>query len=78
MLKKEFRLIITFRDTVMAIRMEKAMKGSRAARADHPASQCHFRRLRPVLYGTVRCREALEQEMKRQDITWELITELML
>ena len=26
MLKKEFRLIITFRDTVMAIRMEKAMK----------------------------------------------------
>lgn len=26
MLKKELRLIITFRDTVMAIRMEKAMK----------------------------------------------------
>ena len=33
MLKKEFRLIITFRDTVMAIRMEKAMKEAGAVRA---------------------------------------------
>ena len=38
MLKKELRLIITFRDTVMAIRMEKAMKeaGFRAGSSHFP------------------------------------------
>ena len=37
----------------MAIRMEKAMKEA-GFRPIIPASQCHLRRLRPVLYGTVR------------------------
>ena len=72
MLKKELRLIITFRDTVMAIRMEKAMKEAGLQGRIIPlpgaiSAGCGLCFMAPV-----------ETEMKRQDIIWELITEIML
>lgn len=78
MLKKELRLIITFRDTVMAIRMEKAMKEAGFPGRIIPLPSAISAGCGLCFMAPLEARKALEQEMKRQDITWELITELML
>lgn len=78
MLKKELRLIITFRDTVMAIRMEKAMKEAGLSGRIIPLPSAISAGCGLCFMAPLEAREVLEQEMKRQDITWELITELML
>ena len=77
MLKKELRLIITFRDTVMAIRMEKAMKEAGLPGRIIPLPSAISAGCGLCFMAPLEARE-VEQEMKRQDITWELITELML
>ena len=78
MLKKELRLIITFRDTVMAIRMEKAMKEAGLPGRIIPLPSAISAGCGLCFMAPLEAREVLEQEMKRQDIIWELITELML
>lgn len=78
MLKKELRLIITFRDTVMAIRMEKAMKEAKLPGRLIPLPSAISAGCGLSFMAPLEAREALEEEMKRQDIIWELITELAL
>ena len=78
MLKKELHLIITFRDTVMAIRMEKAMKEAGLPGRIIPLPNAISAGCGLCFMAPLEARMALEQEMQRQDITWELMTELML
>ena len=78
MLKKELHLIITFRDTVMAIRMEKAMKEAGLPGRIIPLPSAISAGCGLCLMAPLEAREALQQEMEKQEITWELITELML
>lgn len=78
MLKKELHLIITFRDTVMAIRMEKAMKEAGLPGRIIPLPGTISAGCGLCFMAPLEARAALEQEMKRQDITWEIITECML
>ena len=78
MLKKELRLIITFLDTVMAIRMEKAMKEAGLPGRIIPLPGAISAGCGLCFMAPVETRKVLEQEMKRQDIIWELITEIML
>lgn len=78
MLKKELRLIITFRDTVMAIRMEKAMKEANLPGRLIPLPSAISAGCGLSFMAPPEIRKALEEEMKRQDIVWEFITELAL
>ncbi len=78
MLKKELQLVVTFRDTVMAIRMEKAMKEAGLPGRLIPLPSAISAGCGLSFMAPPQSRKALEEEMKRQDIAWELITELML
>ena len=78
MLKKELHLIITFRDTVMAIRMEKAMKEAGLPGRIIPLPSAISAGCGLCFMAPLEARAALQQEMEKQEITWELITELML
>ena len=78
MLKKELHLISTFRDTVMAIRMEKAMKEAGLPGRIIPLPSAISAGCGLCFMAPLEAREALQQEMEKQEITWELITELML
>lgn len=78
MLKKELHLIITFRDTVMAIRMEKAMKEAGLLGRIIPLPSAISAGCGLCFMAPLEAREALQEEMEKQEITWELITELML
>ena len=53
-------------------------EGSRASRPHHPLPSAISAGCGLCFMAPLEAREVLEQEMKRQDITWELITELML
>ena len=78
MLKKELHLIITLRDTVMAIRMEKAMKEAGLPGRIIPLPSAISAGCGLCFMAPLEAREDLQQEMEKQEITWELITELMI
>ena len=78
MLTKELHLIITLRDTVMAIRMEKAMKEAGLPGRIIPLPSAISAGCGLCFMAPLEAREDLQQEMEKQEITWELITELMI